>query len=1536
MIQEENHIFQGLKRDNHQIKQDPQFLWDAHNIRITNREDNTLFSITNEKGTSPFLLSLKEYYVGHCVLGKYLIVFTATEDDGYSYIYRIEKVNKGYKTIILYQGYLMLNPKNPIEAISVYETELIQKVYWVDGKNQPRVINIAKPELKVSSEYIVDGINFQGPKYSENTEINNYLSNVLGIKGLYEKDSFDFCQSLSLQEKVDVYRTESSGMFSPGTIQYALSYYNKYGQETNIFYVTPIQYISPKDRGGNPEEPVSNIFTIEIQGHDLFDYIRVYSIHRTSIDAVPLVKVVDNIPLSDDPGDSVKCVDDGTKGYTIDPTQLLYIGGKSIIADTIEQKDGTLFLGNINVSNQNKKFDDIIKPNIIRWNKYNLGAVSSNSTISTYYDYNNSLSQGYSAGFKSNELYRCGIQVQTKEGIWSDPIFLEDKILCDEHPLCGFRYSKSVTLKSKQLIDAGIKRVRSCIVFPRTFERDVICQGVLCPTVYSVAGRNADNPYAMASWFFRPAMKDIENVNNSSDIYHGASIEYRHNRALFAGNNRGAEIQSMKNDISNINNVEADTLENYKNYFFVDENIVTLNSPDLEFDTQLFHTDWSNVELRIIGIAELGAISGDIDIQTSSPTLSSEKNDAIGFVHNVIGYQTRNNKNINGGLVSGLFYNSGVVDEDFKVNDSDSSYFMVYPWNRSGSLNNDSNRPAEKGIRSAVLSKKKISNLKFFDKNSAINSILEYKISTPKLFYSDTLDIEKITPYYLSKDIPYMGNIDTLVTSNSEYPFYTGSNFITPSPSTVNGKSSNEHDLISISKDPVRIKYKSVPHLVFSLSDNYNSIQLLPRHKYVGNTLNQNFYTFPDWQNSGSTDGSNDNKGLFNDDIKLIGVSKMALLPSTFWRTFLGQKVVLKYLDYYLIATVDSYSNGNLYFNGIEEDNVIFRVKSGYTLSNDNSILFEGMTSKDWNKDSYIGKTRYYKAVINNRGGIVLGNEKYNGYTLEEVTDDINTKTETTRANTSSIYYSIKQDTFTTIEDKCNPYLLLAEIVKKVPESIKFGGLSDEALKANLWIPASEAISITEEEVTIPFIFGDTWYSRYDCLKTYPFTQEDENQVIEIGSFMCETRVNIDGRYDRNRGQMSNLNMTPQNFNLLNEVYNQKDNYFNYRIYDEDYYKQNIFSNQITWSKEKNAGEEIDTWTNITLANTLDMPGDKGKVTSIKAFNENLVCFQEKALSQIMFNSRVQIPVTDGVPIEISNGYKVDGSRFISDKIGCSNKWSIINTSMGIYFIDSNSDSLYIFNGQINNLSKERGMDWWVKQSNPSIQWFPFNESRVNGIRTFFDNKYGDVYFTPGPVVSNIQPDALCYSESVGQFTSLMSYGGTQAMFNFNDGFYSLREDGNTVKLYQNNIGDYNNFFGEIKGWDISFISNQNPTITKIFDTIELRTDCYWTYVTEQLLNKFPFNIIEADNEYQHTGKIRLTKNMTKKKFRVWRCLIPRSSKVASAQSNGSDIDRHYGRARIRNPWTMIKLGWEPTHNEQPGELTNKAIIHDISVKYTV
>lgn len=261
------------------------------------------------------------------------------------------------------------------------------------------------------------------------------------------------------------------------------------------------------------------------------------------------------------------------------------------------------------------------------------------------------------------------------------------------------------------------------------------------------------------------------------------------------------------------------------------------------------------------------------------------------------------------------------------------------------------------------------------------------------------------------------------------------------------------------------------------------------------------------------------------------------------------------------------------------------------------------------------------------------------------------------------------------------PTLYMAELYRDAIPSTDFGGTTDEAKQSNLWIPAGEAVTIEEGGTTVHYDYGDTWYQRYDCLKTYPYTEEDTNSIVEIGSFMVETHVNIDGRYDRNRGQDNNLNMSPVNFNLINDVYSQTDNFFNYRILDSDYYDLSEFPAMVTWATMKSNASDVDPWTTVTLASTLEIDGTRGEITDIVTFKDTLYAFQERGITQILFNSRVAISTSDNVPIEISNNYKVDGNRYISTAVGCHDKFAVAKSSQGVYFIDSIGKALYILAG---------------------------------------------------------------------------------------------------------------------------------------------------------------------------------------------------------------------------------------------------------------
>jgi hypothetical protein len=84
----------GMNKDLSISKFNPQFIYHGYNIRLDSVEDNTLMTITNEKGNKK--IDIKEIInkdgkeeirnsfiigktVGYCIISKYLILFTTGE-----------------------------------------------------------------------------------------------------------------------------------------------------------------------------------------------------------------------------------------------------------------------------------------------------------------------------------------------------------------------------------------------------------------------------------------------------------------------------------------------------------------------------------------------------------------------------------------------------------------------------------------------------------------------------------------------------------------------------------------------------------------------------------------------------------------------------------------------------------------------------------------------------------------------------------------------------------------------------------------------------------------------------------------------------------------------------------------------------------------------------------------------------------------------------------------------------------------------------------------------------------------------------------------------------------------------------------------------------------------------------------------------------------------------------------------------------------------------------------------------------------------
>ena len=181
----------GMNRDMSVSAFNPEFAFENINLRLATNEGNTMMSWVNERGTKEMVLhidtkpweagtssskyesTIKGTVIGTAVINHKLVLFT-TDDTGSTTcdsIYVLENSkdsNYDLTGMVLFRGNIGLDAKYPIETLVSYESENIQKVYWTDNKNQPRIVNIV-------------------PSRSTST-------------GYYNNNSFDFIQELQLNE----------------------------------------------------------------------------------------------------------------------------------------------------------------------------------------------------------------------------------------------------------------------------------------------------------------------------------------------------------------------------------------------------------------------------------------------------------------------------------------------------------------------------------------------------------------------------------------------------------------------------------------------------------------------------------------------------------------------------------------------------------------------------------------------------------------------------------------------------------------------------------------------------------------------------------------------------------------------------------------------------------------------------------------------------------------------------------------------------------------------------------------------------------------------------------------------------------------------------------------------------------------------------------------------------------------------------------------------------------------------------------------
>lgn len=1618
----------GMNRDWSVSAFNYEFAFENVNLRLSTNENNTLMSWVNEKGPLAISItidvdpwetedkqdpssSIVGIPIGTAIINHKLVLFTTAKNTARpDYIYVLwysneEKTQMSGK--ILYNGNINFNAEHPLETLVSYEAEHIQKVYWTDGFNQPRMINIAADIDKLD-------------RWNNSGESEDFF--------------FDFVPSIHLVETVTVEKySTSGGLFAPGVIQYCISYINKYGQQSNVVWVSSLYYLADSDRGASPEEKVSSSFKITIQNADTdFDYVRLYSIQRTSLNATPSVKHIVDITID---GNTLSYVDNGTTGYTMDPMELQYIGGKEVTALTMADKDQTLFLGNLTqpntlVTSIQDYFNDVrgtaAEPSILFKNDGQKKVMTLDQTTGIY-SHTNTLKKSLReiTTFKGGDKYRFGFQLQKRTGEWSEPIFIDDKVNT-LYPSTSIHSNNVNLVYAQTTLDISdfadqhfysiYKKIRPVIVYPNIADRNVLCQGVLNPTVFNALDRIDKSPYAQASWYFRPYMANGDGSVNpytptaptvvTTAYTEGTTITVP---VYFSSRNLTTYVYVLIATIADGSvNLNLD-----RGYIRVAHTIETHlpngeeNTED-KFDTYYY---WGAVQLTDTRKYAFFA---------TSPW--PEPGNTINYLYNTGGEANYNAQFSEDYYVRHTYaYADGVGPEEVEENpyliysgmEADEQHIFYYRQPENAAPSTYSFQFVAGSILYEVSFPKVESSYRVITRNTS-GSELAYTHYSSLLNAGGTNSVgprdKEATQVEIQGSYGVLQNPYSTYNSNSRFPSNTQF-FIDQSIVTLNSPDLEfDTDVQTYSKEGLKLRVVGAIPITANVSAHSittSSAMLERNHNNDANKnktfgageLNENVvhnnidinagkrlvadYLWSDVlvrsdsksEDKIKTDGPNykfliypwHRKGSLNNDVRtadqaasLLQTKKESNLLFSINTEYIASPISFEnissqfiltendqVMNYRLPRQKDTSSEINYYSN---IDKVLYN-ENGYSILTqeiiDNAQDISNATSPVSMK--YKSTTHALLALnaATGSGDIpLLPYGRWPGLNVGIWLHPVGVGGNAFWGDTGMFFTQSWVDmsnlfSYNTENQRYN-FLWIGELYKEPLEP--FGGTSPEAVKNNRWQVAGEAVTLPEIDdnnqlVSLYWTDGDTYYQRYDCLKTYAFTPEDNNQIVEILSFMCETHTNIDGRYDKNRGQIQNYDMSPRIFNILNPVYSQQDNFFTFKKTNTEGLTELTYPNHLYYSKTKQSGADVDLWTNITLATTLELDGDKGQITSINRLNNNLIAFQNTGIAHILYNENVQISSTEGVPIEIANSGKVQGKRYLSDTIGCSNKWSISTTPSGIYFMDSNDKSIFVFNGQLNNLSLN-GFNVWSKKNIPSSEVL-WNPDSFENFVSYYDKQNQDILF--------INKDTtLAFSERVNAFTSFYSYENTPYFCNLDDTGIWVKSGTLSTGLYKHNAGDYCNFFGVNKPYSMTLVGNPEPQIDKIFTNLEFRAniDGDGTNSLGNFTPSLPFDSLETWNEYQHgvasldyrngrTSALHHQSNGTaslNRKFRIWRCDIPRDNAQLSMDT-GKNITRFKAHPidRMRNPWLYLKL----QKNAATGtSVLDRTEIHDIVMTY--
>jgi len=1479
------HSYNGLQQDITSSQYQPNFYFDGRNVRINSTDSQSTNSITNERGNSLILTipipvinyetkvisyddkilkynndeidynsqSGDQVIIGHSNSRKYLILFT-TDNNGFDCVWKVDY--ETYDITLLYLRDLNFSINNPIQTINNFENKNIDKVYWVDGVNQMRFINI---EHSIESQDV--------------EELIDISQNVINMVGKYELNQPIITDILS------------GGNHTSGMIQYAYNLYRLNSSQTKI---SPLSQLISLDKntlgGGKINELVGAVPVVSILNiDDTFTNIKVYSIKYTSYNEIPVISLIDDreIPTNR----NIEIFDDASIIQTLSIEEFIFLGSDIIIPKHINTKFNRLFFANYkeinfnididcraysyNSSNTSTIYDNLFlnagNPDgkaftIPTDGDYDDVELVKHDSVNLHYDIFKYQEDGITFGgegkylkyqltqslvfnednkyFKDDEIYRLGIEFYNNYGQFSQPIWIADfKSLRGN--LEGKYNTLKVTLKPEfftwlntTIFDSEYDKPVGFKVLTaeRTInDKTIVANGLLNPMmindkstldVPSNYSSSKDITYVRGKGETLPKLPNflVRNTNELS-LYGNTQPLQRSLHLKDMAMSRGSNTEIQRAYYG-----DKDT----SGRFYQFNSMLQLYSPEILFGNSLTLTEGLNLKIK-------GSLNNHINNSWAKSYKAStgeilDESKALNGLSTF--YSTSNEPIYNNPYYP---YERGLVGQ-VRYSDPDTVMHAMYYRNYGApSFNNlTSTNTVSLENDLTLVTGTDPDSLITLDGNRRARITLDVNHQIGNFDYTITPSVGDMGVIYNVKlTYDFQGN--NIITSLNNV---TGINNITYSPIL-------DYPTVTVFDEVVYLVIESASILNGTIDLNLNS-GIDPSPEYIEYESLANPFTI-------------DNSAV-------------------------------------VISSLFTPSPIDAQFNIYGKPELTEKGQAGTTYNNDPKYRYlnslESFYSDGDSDRKHDGRFNRKIVSINSYGNrcvtLVTGLddpsiEHWNRPKIETLFSDVGL----TGDNNGLIGELVKSDTEIYLG---NIYGGNSYEDKQRSNYIQIGNYK----KLNSFLPSID--------INSP---GDTFVNSFKFARIVRtdknIMQEGTFVLEEIVEYLTETTIDLKNRSDLSLNEWdSKFQPLDSDYHQYNKVYSQLPTLIQRRNLNYNVKLLNNFDNNIISSKLKSAGELVDNWTDILSNEIMTLDGKHGSINNLVSFNDELYAIQDKAFAFLSINPRVQITGGDGLAVQLGTGGVLDQYKYMSTNSGTLNKWSVVSTPKGIYYYDLLNKSFMLFSGQIGNLSDIKGLHSYFI-NNTELEDLKIDNPLIKqGISSGYDQINNDVFMTFHRT-NGKTPFTISFNESRNQFISFYDYKPSMYI---SKGQYFITTHPDLKSIYRQYAGNYNNFYGDNYPSYITLNVNPEADLDKVFDNIMYKSEVYLNDIDQPdktLTGVRLYNEYQDSNSPTTVTPLILGRNGNlRRKFRDWNAILPRNK--------GS-------RERIRNPWVKLVLQFDNNSN---------------------